>query len=39
MKILCGPEKNIKFYEPQERWEKTVNRILNGLKKAGACHL
>jgi len=30
---ICGPEKNIKFHESQERWENRVQRILSGLKR------
>ena len=30
---ICGPEKNLKYPEPEERWEKKVRSILNGMKK------
>jgi len=29
---VCGTEKNIKFREGEERWEKRINRIINGIK-------
>ncbi len=30
---ICGYEKNIKYHESEERWEKKVRRILSGMKK------
>ena len=30
---ICGPEKNIKYHEPQERLEKKVDRILRGMNR------
>ena len=29
---ICGPEKNMKYHESEERWERKIKIILSGLK-------